>query len=93
MDPNQQVVLELYQDPTLTLGPGIVRSILNQLMDNFSGAKIAVGVAMAQSQEVETILAGKVFQQYMAASAAQSRSRMLSLKRAPPQKQKSPPAP
>jgi ABC-2 type transport system permease protein len=74
MDPNQQAVLELYQDPTLTLGPGIVKSILNQLMDNFSGAKIAVGVAMAQSQEVETILAGKVFQQYMAASAAQSRA-------------------
>jgi ABC-2 type transport system permease protein len=73
MDPNQQAVLELYQDPTLTLGPSIVKSILNQLMDNFSGAKIAVGVAMAQSQEVETILAGKVFQQYMAASAAQSR--------------------
>jgi ABC-2 type transport system permease protein len=72
MDPNQQAVLELYQDPTLTLGPSIVKSILDQLMDNFSGAKIAVGAAMAQSQEVDTILAGKVLQAYMAASATQA---------------------
>jgi ABC-2 type transport system permease protein len=74
MDPNQQAVLELYQDPTLTLGPSIVKSILDQLMDNFSGAKIAVGAAMAQSQEVDTILAGKVLQAYMAASTAQASS-------------------
>jgi ABC-2 type transport system permease protein len=72
MNPNQQAVLELYQDPTLTLGPSIVKSILDQLMDNFSGAKIAVGAAMAQSQEVDTILAGKVLQAYMAASATQA---------------------
>ena len=72
MDPSQQAVLELYQDPTLTLGPSIVKSILDQLMDNFSGAKIAVGAAMAQSQGADPDLAGKVLQQYMAASAAQS---------------------
>jgi ABC-2 type transport system permease protein len=69
MDSNQQAVLELYQDPTLTLGPSIVKSILDQLMDNFSGAKIAVGAAMAQPQAVNPDLAGQVLQAYMAASA------------------------
>jgi ABC-2 type transport system permease protein len=69
MDPSQQAALELYQDPTLTLGPSIVKSILDQLMDNFSGAKIAVGAAMAQTQGTDPSLAGKVLQQYMAASA------------------------
>jgi ABC-type multidrug transport system permease subunit len=72
LDPSQQAVLELYQDPTLTLGPGIVKSILDQLMDNFSGAKIAMGVTMAQAQGADKELAGKVLQQYMTASAAQS---------------------
>ena len=73
VDPSQQVSLELYQDPTLTLGPSIVKSILDQLIDNFSGAKIAVGAAMAQSQGADPTLAGKVLQQYMAASATQPR--------------------
>jgi ABC-2 type transport system permease protein len=79
LDPSQQAVLELYQDPTLTLGPSIVKSILDQFMDNFSGAKIAMGAAMAQAQGmnpsqagIDPGLAGKVLQQYMAASAAQS---------------------
>jgi ABC-type Na+ efflux pump permease subunit len=72
MDPSRQAVLELYQDPTLTLGPSIVKSILDRLMDNFSGAKIAVGAALAQTQGADSSLTGKVLQQYMAASATQS---------------------
>jgi ABC-2 type transport system permease protein len=72
VDPSQQAVLEMYRDPTLTLGPGIVKSILDQLMDNFSGYKIAVNVALAQTQGADPSLAGKVFQQYMAASANHS---------------------
>jgi ABC-2 type transport system permease protein len=81
MDPNQQAVLELYQDPTLTLGPSIVKSILDQLMDNFSGAKIAVGTAIAQALRTDPSLAdtapdltGKVLQQYMAASGTREYS-------------------
>jgi len=73
MAPSQQAVLELYQDPTLTLGPSIVKSILDGLMDSFSGSKIAVDAAMEQTQGADPDLAGKVLQQYMAVSAAQSR--------------------
>jgi ABC-2 type transport system permease protein len=70
-DPNRQTELELYQDPTLTLGPSVVKSILDQLMDSFSGAKIAVGAAMVQTQSADPGLAEKVLQQYWAASATQ----------------------
>ena len=44
-----QSSLEFYQDPTLTLGPEIVESFLNQFMDGLSGVKIAVEVALDQS--------------------------------------------
>ena len=44
-----QATIELYQDPTLTLGPGIVQSILSQFMDGMSGAKIAVNVVLKQT--------------------------------------------
>lgn len=40
--------VELYQDPTLTLGPGIVKGIISQLMDAFAGSKIAAQVAESQ---------------------------------------------
>jgi len=33
--------IELYQDPTLTLGPSIVKGIVSQLVDGFAGSKIA----------------------------------------------------
>jgi ABC-2 type transport system permease protein len=43
--------VEIYQDPTLTLGPGIVTTIVNQLTDSFSGSKIAVGTTIEQLME------------------------------------------
>lgn len=43
--------VEIYQDPTLTLGPGIVTSIVSQLTDSFSGSKIAVGTTIEQLLE------------------------------------------
>jgi ABC-2 type transport system permease protein len=44
-DPNQQAEIEFYKDPTLTLGPGIVRAILDQFTGSLSGVKIAITVA------------------------------------------------
>jgi ABC-2 type transport system permease protein len=49
-DPKATSTLELYQDPTLTIGPGIVKSVLNQFMDGFSAIKIAVDVSLSQAQ-------------------------------------------
>ena len=46
--PGAQTAIEIYQDPTLTLGPGIVTTLVNQLTDGFSGATISVGVVGEQ---------------------------------------------
>ncbi len=47
LSPEQNAEIVLYQDPTLTIGPGIVKDLINHFMDGFSGAKIAVKVANA----------------------------------------------
>lgn len=43
-----RTTVELYHDPTLTLGPGIVQALVNQFVDGFAGAKIAVDVTSEQ---------------------------------------------
>jgi len=40
--------IALYPDPTLTLGPAIVQTMLEQTMDGFAGLKIAVTVVTEQ---------------------------------------------
>jgi ABC-2 type transport system permease protein len=47
--PDQTAAVRLYQDPTLTIGPGIVKDLVNHFMDGFSGAKIAGKVAQTNS--------------------------------------------
>ena len=64
-----QAVLEVYQDPTLTLGPAIVRSVLNQFMDGLSGVKIAVNVAVAQTGSSDPVFIGHVVEAYLTASS------------------------
>ena len=48
IQPEGRATVELYNDPTLTLGPGIVQGIVHQVVDAFAGTKIATGVAAAQ---------------------------------------------
>ncbi len=48
MEPEGHATVRLIQDPTLTLGPEIVRDLLSQYVDGLSGAKITVQVAGAQ---------------------------------------------
>jgi ABC-2 type transport system permease protein len=43
--------IELYKDPTLTLGPDIVRGIISQLVDGFAGTQIAGSVVYDQLTE------------------------------------------
>jgi ABC-2 type transport system permease protein len=64
-----QAVLEVYQDPTLTLGPAIVRSVLNGFMDGLSGAKIAVNVALAQTGSGDPAYIGQVVEAYLTATS------------------------
>ena len=63
---NGQATLELYKDPTLSLGPEIVRSIMAQFMDSMSGAKVAVDVITKQTGSTDPAQIGQVVAQYMA---------------------------
>jgi ABC-2 type transport system permease protein len=40
--------IELYQDPTLTIGPAIVAGVVNGIIDNFTAGTIGVGVSLDQ---------------------------------------------
>ena len=40
--------VELYQDPTLTLGPKIVSAVIRQFLDGFAGSQITINVAVQQ---------------------------------------------
>lgn len=69
-----KATVEFYQDPTLTIGPSIVKSILNQFMDRISGIKIAVDQALDQSETVDYALIGEVIQQYLGSKTMQSKN-------------------
>jgi ABC-2 type transport system permease protein len=72
-DPNKQAVIEFYQDPTLTIGPSIIRSILNRFMDGMAGVKIAINVFMDEAPESEYYLTGDVIQRYLDISLVQTK--------------------
>lgn len=51
-----RVTVELYQDPTLTLGPSVVKAIISSFMDSFSGTRIAANTLDAQLVAAEVSL-------------------------------------
>lgn len=67
-----KAVIEFYQDPTLTLGPAVMRSILNRFMNGMSGVKIAVNVFTDEADASEYAMTGLVVQQYLDESLALS---------------------
>lgn len=71
-DLNATSQIEFYQDPTLTIGPGIVKSILNQFMDGLSAVKIAVDIALDAAQDQNPALVGLVVQEYLDTSNTQT---------------------
>ncbi len=44
----QEATIEAYQDPTLSIGPGIITGIVKRALDGFSGSKIAADVSARQ---------------------------------------------
>ncbi|MGE5073351.1 MAG: ABC transporter permease [Anaerolineae bacterium] len=66
--PGQKASLTFYQDPTLSVGPGIVRDLVKHYMDGFSGASIAAEVAMSSAPKDQNNagLAGSVMRSYAA---------------------------
>ncbi len=86
-DPDGQAAIEFYQDPTLTIGPEIIRSILNRFMDGMSGVKIAIDVFLDEAAPSDYGLIGQVIQQYMDVSLVQTEdlsAALLDVKRAAP---------
>ncbi len=71
-DVDGEAVIEFYQDPTLIMGPAIMRSILNRFMDGMAGVKIAVNVFLDEADTSESAMAGQVVQLYLKDSLAES---------------------
>jgi ABC-2 type transport system permease protein len=70
-DVDGEAFIEFYQDPTLTIGPAIIKSILNRFLDGMAGVKIAVTVFLDEADESQRGLAGQVAQQYLKVSLAE----------------------
>ncbi|HEX5942274.1 MAG TPA: ABC transporter permease, partial [Anaerolineales bacterium] len=67
-----KAVIEFYQDPTLTIGPDIMRSILNRFLDSMGGVKIAVNVFLDESNPSDYALTGQFVERYLDSSLALS---------------------
>ena len=61
----------LYHDPTLTVGPLIVKQLLAQVADSFSGARITLNVAEQQSGTLAAAAARALAMQYAQWAQAQ----------------------
>jgi ABC-2 type transport system permease protein len=70
MDPAAGATVTLYHDPTLTIQPGIVRLIVGDYVDGFSGVKIALQVTAqglaTQSLELDPATIEQVEREYVA---------------------------
>ena len=62
MYPGRQAVILMYQDPTLTIGPCIVRSMLSQFIDNVSGTSIGIAVVIEQLSRAGVVIGGELSQ-------------------------------
>jgi len=69
-DQDGEAVIEFYQDPTLTIGPDIIRTIMNRFMDGMAGVKIAVNVFQDETSQEDLVYSGLVVQQYLDTSLA-----------------------
>ena len=67
-----EAVIEFYQDPTLTIGPEIIRAIMNRFMDGMSGVKIAVKIFLKDARPEEMALTGQLVQDYLDVSLAEA---------------------
>ena len=76
ISPAVTATVELYRDPTLTIGPGIVEAIVRQIIDGFAGAKVGTGVALQQLAEAGIAPSAELGQQIAAqvSAAAQNQN-------------------
>lgn len=71
-DADGKAVIEFYQDPTLTIGPGIIRAILNRFTEGMAGVKIAVNVFTDEATPEEQAMTGEFVQRYLEISLAEA---------------------
>ena len=91
-DLESQATIELYKDPALTIGPGIIQSILEQFMDSMSASRIAVSVTLKQTGSTDPALIGRVMQQYLSsAPAGDQRAALLDIRSVTTNKQSTSP--
>ena len=78
LEPAGSAKITLYQDPTLTLGPGIVKGMVSQFVDGFAGTRIAAGVVADQLGQrgvaIDASLMQDVVMQYAAWAEALGQS-------------------
>ncbi len=67
-----KAVIEFYQDPTLTIAPAIMRSILNRFLDSMGGVSIAINVFLDEADSSQYNLTAQVIQRYLDTSLALS---------------------
>lgn len=67
-----KAVIEFYQDPTLTIGPSIIRALLNRFTEGMASVKIAVNVFMDEAPPEKQIYAGEVVRRYLKVSLAEA---------------------
>jgi len=84
-DSQAEVEVEFFQDPTLTLGPQVVRSVLNQVLDGYAGIKITVAEALklAKSGTLPYEEITRIVNEYMAATEYSTESTPLIDQRTP----------
>jgi ABC-2 type transport system permease protein len=79
--------VELYYDPTLSIGPAIVESLVNRFVDSFAAGTIGVTVAMSQLAEAGAAVgpetAGGYITRYTAALSEQNQAGGLLVVQAP----------
>lgn len=75
-DTQAKVEVEFIQDPTLILGPQVVRSVLNQMLDAYAGIKITVAesLKMAENGNLSYDEISRIVTEYMAATEFSSDS-------------------
>jgi ABC-2 type transport system permease protein len=56
----EKAVVELYRDPTLTIGPGIVASVVSRFLDTFSAPTLGMGVTMEQLGSAGAPISGEL---------------------------------
>ncbi len=71
-DQDGEAFIEFYQDPTLTMGPAIMRAFLNRFTDGMAGVKIAVNILLDEADQDQYQMAGQVVEQYLDTSLALS---------------------